>query len=190
MRHLKVLVLLLIIGLFAACVPAVEVFDPREGARAFTLNVDGRTIEADGSIHRYHTDVFEIDFELGRRFIRMELVNGADSTMRLHLDRSAVVLPDGSSSRLVSGRTSWATRDDPQAPIVIPTAAKASESLIPRTNLTFSSARGLQMHPMFEWPLEARTVIRVILALEVGDEITEVSFTFEGRPLPEEDVEA
>jgi len=178
MRYaLTALALLLLLG---ACAPTTTRYDPAEGARLFTLSVDGTAVPTSGSTFTYKTDAFDIDIALSPTRFRLDLVNNGSATMRLIPDRSAIVLADGSSSNVVTGTVSWATRNDPQSTIVIPQGAKASEVLFPRANLYFADRLGVS--DMFSWPLTARVTLRLVLALEIDGEEQEVTLLFVGTP--------
>jgi hypothetical protein len=166
----------------AACAPTVLRFDPAEGARAFTVTIDGVSAQQTGGSFAFRSDVYDIDVTLGQRWVTVEMVNNSPQTIRVNPDRSAYVLADGSSSAVVTGTVSWITRNDPQGAIVIPRDAKASEMLIPRSNLGFSSISGLYVDNMFEWPLTSRVTIRLVLSVEVEADESEVEIVFVGSP--------
>ncbi len=173
------------IVVLAACAPAVTRFDPAEGTRVFSLTIDGQAVPSAGGAFTYRSEPFDLDVTLRRDRLDIDLVNNTAATMRLIPDRSAIVLPDGSSSNVVTGTVSWTTRNDPQPTIVIPETAKASEVLLARSLLGFSSYSGLFIEPMFSWPLSSRVTIRLVLALEVEGSEREVTLVFEGTPPPQ-----
>lgn len=179
MKKFYVSLALVLLFALTACMPGV-VYDPAGGARAFTMIVEGQAIGAQGSTFTYRSNDFDIDFELLQDRIRFVLVNNTTSTMRLVWDNSAIVLPDGSSSRVLSGNVSWATRNDPQAPGVIPSNAKLSDTMIPQSKLGFRTH--LYIDPMFTWPLQTRTVIRLVISLEIEGERRDLEVQFVGQP--------
>lgn len=180
---MRIISALAVLFLVTSCAPATTSYDPAEGARAFTLTVDGERAERSGGGFTFRSEAFDLDIVLERRRVRTTLVNNTDSTLRLIPDRSAFVLPDGSSSNVITGSVSWATRNDPQPNIVIPEGAATNQMLTPRSHLGFSSR--LFVDPMFEWPLTSSVTIRLLLSMEIQGDTTEVVLQFDGNPLEE-----
>jgi hypothetical protein len=166
----------------AACAPAttVERFEPSEGARAFTLTVDGAPAVRDGAVYRIRGDDFDITATLEHDRVLLDVVNNTDGMLLLHTDRSTFVLTDGTVSRVVTGATSWNTRDDQLPPIEIPAGQMGSVTLIPRDHLRWDD--GLVIEPLFPWPLTERAALQVALDVEVPSGTSEVVLQFTGTP--------
>jgi hypothetical protein len=178
MRIVMALTLAIVV---VACAPrATTPFDPVEGAQAFSLLVDGVPAVRAGEAHGVRTDDYSLDAVLEHDRVLIDVTNHTDAMLRLHPDQSSFVLTDGSTSPLVTGATSWDTRDAPQPAIEIPPDLTASVILIPRDSLRWSD--GLVIEPMFAWPVTDITTLRVVLAMELHGEVSEVVLIFTGRP--------
>lgn len=176
---------LAVMMVLAACAPATtgDRYDQVEGSRVFTLTVDGQDVPASRGVYTYRTRDYEIDVRLNRVSFDFELVNTSGSTMRLNLDRSTIVLPGGSRSRVATSGTGRDTPYDPQSTFDIPPGAVAMGDLLPRS--LFRSDRGgggLPFDPMFEWPLASPVTIRLLLSVEIGGSEREIVLVFEGTP--------
>ena len=178
---MRIVLALTLAVVVAACAPRATIpFDTLEGAQAFSLLVDGVPAVRAGEAHGVRTDDYSLDAVLEQDRILIDVTNHTGSILRLHPDQSSFVFPDGSTSPLVTGATSWDTRDDPQPAIEIPADLTASVILIPRDNLRWSD--GLIIEPMFAWPVTDITTLRVVLGMELRGEVTEVEMIFTGRP--------
>ena len=178
MKHLFVFVLFA--AILVSCAPGVR-YTPEDGGRFFTMtsNGNGSIVKVDSS-WLYSTNEYEITFSLYQDSVHAEIVNLGDDVMRVLYDSSAYVLPDGSSSRVVTGNVTWDSRTSPQTPAVIPPNAKQSDLLVPFENLFFSG--GIRSVNIFDYPLKSRTSFSLFLTMEVAGESTAVTFVWEGNP--------
>jgi hypothetical protein len=175
----RLMILVLLVGT-AACAPRAAPFESAEAAQSFSLNVDGvAAVRTGGTFVHRGADV-EMDVTLERDRVIVALTNLTGSEMQFDPDASRFVLPDGSTSRMITGATSWTTRDDPQSPVVIPAGGTTIQTLIPRERLRY--ADGLIIDPMFDWPLGATATLRLVLRTDVGDAFREIDMVFTGRP--------
>jgi hypothetical protein len=172
---------LALILVIAACAPAAtEPFDTTEGARSFSLVVDGTPAARTGTVHSVVTDDVRIDATIEHDRILMDVTNESPGLLRIHPDRSTFVFDDDARSPVVTGATSWDTRDDPQPAIEIPAGETASLTLIPRSHLAWDD--GLVIEPLFPWPLADLISLRLMLGVELQGENREVALMFVGRP--------
>jgi len=172
---------LVLLVILVGCVPKVT-YDPREGAKAFTMTLSGQTYKDTSGEFLYKTSDYELSFVIYTYALRFTLVNLGDKVIRVLWDDSAMVLPDGKTSRVVSGSTSWSDRNAPKPPSIIPAKAKISDSLYPLENAYFSSYSGFYFADMFNFPIAKETNIRVSLSLTVGDQAQRVDALFTAKP--------
>ena len=181
MRRLAIGISAVVLVALAACAPTTQ-YSAVDGVKAFTLTVDGKQVPSSDTSYTYKTADYEISFQIQRRALPFTLVNDSDKTIRLVWDSCAIVLPNGDTSRAVSGETTWVTRNDPQAPSVIPSGAKFDGWFFPLKLLNFGTYSGLSSAPMFNYPLTEKTNLRLLLALQVGNQTSEVTFVWSGQP--------
>lgn len=177
---MKKLYLLIILFLLAGCFPAA--YSPEDGARAFSLTVNGSPINSNGRVFAYSFSDYEMQIEIYPAAFDFNLVNTSGETMRLLWDSSAIVLADGSTSRVISNGVSWNTRNNPQAPSVIPVNAKVSDTFFPLANAFISSYSGWGFDPMFTLPVQQTTTITLLFSYEVAGVVKEQTLVFTARP--------
>lgn len=90
---------------------------------------------AQGQKYVYKDDLITAGFVLTRESILMIVENKTDFSIRIPLEEAAFVGPTGSSDRLLTGEMSYLERNDSPPPIVIPSGASASATLIPSDNV-------------------------------------------------------
>lgn len=173
--------LFVLMAVLSACIPMVT-YDPREGAKVFTMTLAGQTYKDTSGEFVYKTPDYELSFVIYPNSIRFTLVNVGDKIIRVLWDDSAMVLPDGKTSRVVPGNTSWQDRNAPKPPSIVPSKAKINDGLYPLENAYFSSYSGFYIADMFKFPITKETNIRVSLSLTVGDQAQRVDALFTAKP--------
>lgn len=108
MKNLYITAMLMV--LLSGCIPA-NTYRAEDGAKMFTMAVGGQTYQAQGAAFTYKTSDYEISFVLYPKFIAVTMVNNSDKVIRLNWDESAMVLPNGKTSRVVPGSTTWNDRN-------------------------------------------------------------------------------
>ncbi|MBA2668532.1 MAG: hypothetical protein H0U69_16020 [Trueperaceae bacterium] len=180
MRYIMIVLSLTLV--VAACAPAatVQPFEPMEGARSFSLLVDGAPAVRAGSTHSVDARQYGVQATIERDRVVVELTNETAGPMVVHPDRSRFVLADGATSPVATGATSWENRDEPQESVEIPSGGTTILTLIPRSNLSWNGE--LVIAPMFPWPLTELITLRIDLGIETVSGVETIALIVTGRP--------
>ncbi len=177
---------MLIIPLAAlvACAPAAVVapFNFADGARLFSLRVNGQTVPVRGEVFTYSAPGFDMGLRMGRQFIRLDLQNNSGETLRVAWDGSSIELPDGRKSEIGLEQTTNVNQPRPGEPTVLGPGARVVTNLYPNGNRGYQTLSGIQADPMFIFPIRATTSIRLTLALETPAGRTSLRFNFLAQP--------
>lgn len=165
--------------LLGGCAPTVT-YRAEDGAKTFTMVVDGKAYQAQGAAFAYKSQDYEIFFVIYPKFIAVTLVNNSDKVIRLNWDESAMILPNGKTSRVVPGATSWIDRNQPKPPAIIPPKSKLEDGFYPLENAYFYE--GFNFVDMFAYPIKTETNIRLFIALSVGDQPQRLEVLFTAKP--------
>jgi hypothetical protein len=166
-----------------ACAPAaVAPFTFADGARLFTLRVNGQPVPARGEVFTYRASGYEISLRLGRQFIRVDLANTSNATLRVAWDGSSLELPDGRRSEIGLEQTTNVNKPQPGEPSVLGAGARIVTNVYPIGNRGYQTLSGMQADPMFIYPIRATTTVRLTLALETPGARNSVQFTFLAQP--------
>jgi len=174
---------LLVLGGCAPTITSVNSYDPSQGARHFTVTVDGEAVQAQsGGAFVFSTGSYELQLQIDTWRIPFTLLNSSNSSIRLVWDEAAFVYPDGESSRVVSGTTSYDSRNQPIASSIVPPRAKLDDAFYPIGKSYWNSNSGWTLPPYFSYPLESATTFRLYVPIQMDGVITTHEVVFEGRP--------
>lgn len=179
MKHFRAFLPLALILLVAACAPGLD--SPEQITDAFTLTVDGQTYPAENGRILYSTDEYALSFQLSEESVSYVLRNETEDSIRIDYNESAIVLPSGSSSRLIPDDASFVTRNDIQPPIIVPTNAQSDENVLPVDNVNFGDY-GLRITPYLDFPNDTAVTFRVALALTINGVAETEEFIFSAPP--------
>lgn len=150
----------------------------------------------EGTQYIYEDDLVKAVWLFANSSMVMDIENKTDFSIQVRLNEGAFVLPDGGSSRIMTGDMSYAERNQDVQPIVVPSGASTSAILIPADNISFSEYSGVNISGIVQptGRTAKQTEVQknmgknfsVLLPIEIQDTINEYTFTFEvnGAKIP------
>jgi hypothetical protein len=123
----------------------------------------------------------------------LTLENKSEHSIQIRPEQGALVMPGGSSERIILGDMSYANRNQEVQPITVPRGASTTTTLIPEGSVGFNEYSGVTISNMFEperlvsggpdSPKDVENNIgstfSVLLPLEIQGTVNEYTFTFE-----------
>lgn len=164
---------------------------------------DYEVVERDtteGQKYVYNDDLITAGFLLQQKSILVVAENKAEHSIQIRLGEGAFVGLDGSSQRLLTGEMSYMERNDAPPPVVVPSGASSSMSIIPASNVaresvdpilspgsvirdsTVSVERDTAYNAMTELAREnIDKTFSLLIPIEIQGTVNEYTFTFKVR---------
>jgi hypothetical protein len=106
------------------------------------------------------------------------LVNKTQDAVKILWDDSAIILPNGSSSRVIHLNVKYSEMNNAQPPTVIPPGARTDEYAGPTTNIALGSSKWIE-EPLFGTGVEIGEAATLYLTLELSGQKQNLAFTFQ-----------
>jgi hypothetical protein len=122
-------------------------------------------------------DGYTLSGKVLKASILLNIKNTSQESIKFVWDESVFILPDGKTSKVISGQTSWNTRLDSIKPEIVPPGAYFENLLIPLNNLYYNYEVGILNLYL---PNATSATIRLFLTIEKQSGKTNHEIIFSG----------